>query len=98
MEVYTRVRTGELQGSATALQLPDIPCRMVWFKAEAANAGNVYLGFSSAETVVDGTTDVTTGIQLDAGDLIGPIPVMNLNYFYRICDNAGDDLTYICVG
>jgi hypothetical protein len=85
---------GELQGSATALQLPDIVGGLVWFKAHADNAGNVYLGFSGV-TVADGTTDVTTGLQLDAGDMIGPMTLSNLNKMYRICDNAGDDLTYI---
>ena len=97
MEVYNSVKTGELQGSATALQLPDISCRMVMFVAEAANVGKVYLG-GAGVTVVDGTTDTTSGLQLSAGDATPFIPVSNLNLLYRICDNAGDDLTYIAVG
>lgn len=87
--------SGELQGSASAAQLPDIVGGLVWFKALADNAGNVYLGFSSSVTVANGTTDTTSGIQLDAGDMIGPMTLSNLNKMYRICDNAGDDLTYI---
>lgn len=94
---YEGVKSGELAGSATALQLPDIPCRMVWFTGVVSNAGNVYLG-GAGVTKPDGTTDVTTGIEIDAGVTIGPIPVDNLNRFYRICDNAGDDLTYLTLG
>jgi len=97
MEVYNRVTTGEVSGSATAKQLPSISCRLVWFTAVGSNAGNVYLG-GAGVTKVDGTTDVTTGIELDAGVMIGPIPATNLDLFYIICDNAGDDLTYLAVG
>lgn len=87
---------GELAGSATAAQMPDIVCRMVQFKALVDNAGNVYIG-GAGVTVANGTTDITTGLQLDAGESTGWIivPGGNLNYFYRICDNAGDDLTYL---
>lgn len=97
MEVYNKVQTGEVAGSATAAQMPDIPCRMVCFKAVLSNAGNVYIGVSGA-TKVDGTTDATTGFELDAGEYTPWIPITNLNMLYRICDNAGDDLTYIALG
>jgi len=89
-------KTGELQGSATALQMPNVPCAMVRFKAESSNAGGVYIGISGV-TVADGTTDTTTGFALEAGDETGWIPAANLNLFYRICDNAGDDLTYLAM-
>lgn len=90
------VKTGELQGSATALQLPDVSCVMVKFKARDDNAGNVYLGIAGV-TKPDGTTDTTTGYQLDANQETEWIPISNLNVLYRICDNAGDDLTYIAL-
>lgn len=99
-EIYNRVVSGELQGSAdgtTPTQMPDVPCRLVWFKAEAANATNVYIG-GPAVTVVDGTTDLLSGIQLDAGNLIGPIPISNLNLLWYVTDATGDDLTYLAVG
>jgi len=91
---YTVVASGELQGSATALQLPDIDCRLVIFTALASNAGNVYLG-ASGVTKADGTTDATSGYQLSAGASTPWLPIGNLNLLYRICDNAGDDLTYL---
>ena len=94
---FTIVKCGELQGSATALQLPDIPCVMVMITALASNVGNVYLG-GAAVTKADGTTDVTTGLELAPGKTTGWISVDNLNRFYRICDNAGDDLTYLAMG
>lgn len=93
-ERYNRVLNGELAGSATVVQMPDIPCQMVNFKAVASNAGKVYIG-TAATTKVDGTTDTTTGFELAPGDETGFLPVSNLNVFYRICDNAGDDLTYL---
>jgi len=98
MEVYNRVQTGELAGSTTAVQFPDIPCRMVWIKAQIANATNVYIGTSASVTLAAGTTDVTSGLELDAGEMIGPIPIHNLNMLWRICDAAGDDVTYMAVG
>jgi hypothetical protein len=89
-------KSGELQGSATALQMPDIPCRMVMFKAVQSNVGNVYIG-GAAVTVVDGTTDTTSGFELGPGEQTPWFPCHSLNIFYRICDNAGDDLTYLAV-
>jgi uncharacterized protein YbaR (Trm112 family) len=86
--------TGEIQGAATATQLPDIPCRGVMFKAIASNAGNVYLG-KAGVTKPNGTTDVTTGWELSAREETGYLPCHNLNEWYRICDNAGDDLVYV---
>ena len=86
--------TGELAGSVTAVQMPDVPCSRVRFKARSDNAGSVYIGVAGA-TAPDGTTDATTGFELDAGDDTGFLYASNLNEFYRICDNAGDDLTYL---
>jgi len=91
----TTGKNGELAGSASAVQMPDISCNMVNFKAVLSNAGNVYIGFVSGVTVVNGTTDTTSGFELGPGDETGFIPVDNLDRFYRICNNAGDDLTYL---
>ena len=87
---------GELQGVASATQMPSVTGQLVRFKALSGNAGNVYIGRSTV-TKIDGTTDVTSGLELDAGDDTGwiPIPGKNMNAFYRICDNVGDDLTYM---
>lgn len=95
-DVQQVVGVGELAGAVTATQLPDLDCGMAMFKAVASNDGNVYLGLSTV-TVVDGTTDITTGFELTPGDATPWIPLQNLNVLYRICDNAGDDLTYIAV-
>ena len=90
------VASGEIAGSATAVVLPTIPCRMVLLKAVNSNAGNVYLG-ASGVTVVNGTADATSGLELAAGEDSGWLPVFNLDQFYLICDNAGDDLTYLAL-
>lgn len=96
MRVFTGIANGELQGSATALQLPNIACQAVKFRAVVSNAGNVYLG-GAGVTIPDGTTDVTSGFELDAGQETGWLPIPNLSVLYRICDNAGDDLVYLAL-
>jgi len=88
------VISGERQGSATAVQLPTVAGSLVYITALASNAGNVYLG-AAGVTVPNGTTDVTSGLELTPGAMIGPLPVDNLNRFFIICSNAGDDITYL---
>lgn len=89
--------TGELAGSAAALQMPSVPCALARFKAAYDNVGRVYVG-TAGVTKAAGTTTTTAGFQLSAGEDTGWLPVANLNAFYRICDNAGDDLTYVVLG
>lgn len=93
---YIVVACGELAGSAVALQMPNVACKLVKFKARQDNAGFVYIG-GAGVTRPDGTTDVTTGLELDASEETGWLPVDNLNRLYRICDNASDDLTYLAL-
>jgi hypothetical protein len=88
------VATGELAGSVTALQLPNVVCKMARLKARESNAGQVYVGIAGV-TKPDGTTDTTTGFELNPRDDTGWMPIDNLNRLYRICDNPGDDLLYI---
>lgn len=89
------IKHGELAGSTSALQLPDVPVgTYALLKAQSTNVGSVFIGSSSSTTVAGGTTDVTTGYELTAGQEM-PVYVNNLNLLYRICNNAGDDLTYI---
>jgi hypothetical protein len=87
---------GERQGSATAVQLPTISGAMFLITALASNAGNVYLG-GAGVTVPNGTTDVTSGLELTPGRIV-TLSASNLNEFYIICDNAGDDITYLALG
>jgi hypothetical protein len=93
-QAFTVITSGEVQGGTTALQLPDIPCGWVNIKAVADNAGNVYLG-GVGVTVPGALTNQTAGLTLDAGQETGWMPIDNLNHLYRICDNNGDDLTYL---
>jgi len=95
-EQPSTVKSGEIAGSATANQLSNISCKMVRFKAVSSNAGNVYIG-GAGVTKVNGTGDTTTGLELLPNEDTGWIPITNLNKFYIICDNAGDDLTYIAL-
>ena len=91
------VACGELQGAVAATGMPSVACRMVKFKAMATNAGNVYLGLAGV-TKADGTTDTTSGLELGPGEDSGWLPCTNVNEFYRICDNVGDDMTYLAAG
>src|SRR5512146_1978721 len=94
----SHIVTGAVSGETSATQLAALPCRMILFKAEAANAGNVYIGTTSGVTKIsDSTTDATTGLQLDAGEMTPWIPCVNKSQFWIICDNAGDDLTYMAL-
>ncbi len=90
--------SGEVSGSATAKQLPAIAGNYAYIRAANDNAGFVYLGFTSGVTVKDGTTDVTTGIEIGAGEFFGPIYFpkgnLSLDSCWIICDNAGDDIMY----
>lgn len=97
MEVYSKIQSGEIAGSATAKQLPDIPCRAVAFVAATSNSGNVYLG-AAGVTLPNGTQDATSGYELIPKAQSPWFQVNNLNLFYIICDNAGDDLLYIAEG
>jgi hypothetical protein len=90
------VASGELAGSATVVQCPSVACVLARIKAVKSNVGNVYLGGAGA-TKVDGTTDATSGLELGPGEETGWMPIQNLNKFYYICDNAGDDLTYLVI-
>jgi hypothetical protein len=87
---------GEIAGNTAATVMPTVACDWVMFKAQADNAGNAYIGFSDV-TKAAGTEDVTSGYQLDAGERTPWLPCANLNSFYRITDNAGDDLSYIAM-
>ena len=89
---------GEIAGSATAKQCPDIAVAgTVKLKAQIDNAGNVYIGLANTVTVAGGNQDTTTGYVLDAGEGI-ELAVSNLNELFIICDNAGDDLVYLVIG
>ena len=95
IDLYTTWVSGEIGGEGVATQCPDIPAKLVWLKARAGNTGNVWVGTLATVTVADGTTDTTTGIELDAGDIVGPLPAENLKTFYYIGTTSADDLTYL---
>ncbi len=93
---YGTVVSGERAGSVTAVQMPTVEARFVCFKAAYDNVGKVYLG-GAGVTVKDGTTDATTGFPLAPGEVSPMFPIGNVNEFYIICDNAGDDICYIAI-
>jgi hypothetical protein len=93
---FSRVKCGEIAGSATAVQLPNIPAGgLVTLQAASDNAGKVYLG-GAGVTIPDGTADSTSGVYLSAGEKM-VTNLENLNVLYLICTNAGDDLIYLII-
>ncbi len=93
---YAIVAHGERAGSATAVQLADVDGQFIILSALSTNAGNVYLGNKSTVTVPAGTTDLTSGIPLEPGETL-ILPIHNLSQIWIICDNAGDDLSYMAL-
>jgi hypothetical protein len=91
---YTAPATGEVAGSVTAGALPSVACKLALVKARLSNAGNVYVGVG-AVTKAAGTTTATAGFELGPGDATPWLPIDNLNRLARICDTAGDGLTYM---
>ncbi len=88
--------SGEVAGSTTSGALPAMACKLALLKARATNVGNVYVGVGTV-TKPDGSTDATTGFELGPGDATPWIPVDNLGRLARVCDNAGDALTYLVI-
>lgn len=97
MSIYKSVKTGELEGSTIAKQLPDVATGKFKLKARSENDGSVYVGFSRNVTKPNTKGDSTTGYELDAGDETEWIQLDNLNKLWIICDNAGDEMTYLAL-
>ncbi len=91
---YAVVASGERAGSATAVQLADVDGQFFFIGALPSNSGNVYLGRASTVTIPAGSTDLTSGLALEPGETI-LLPIHNLSQIWIICDNAGDDLSYL---
>ena len=92
------LETGEIAGNVAATKMPSKAGKLVNFKAQSGNVGKVYIGITSGVTAAAGTEDATTGWELAAGEETGFLPCGNMSDFYRICDNAGDDLVYVVIG
>lgn len=94
--LFNQIKSGEVEGSATAVQMANLECGMVQLKADAANGDIIYFG-GAGVTVQDGTADTTTGYPLSAGETL-TLFVRNLNEIYYICASADDDFFYIATG
>lgn len=93
------IATGtKIWSSGGAVQLPDIPCRVVFIKALAGNGGVVAVGISTI-TVPSAANSTTAGYELSAGD---PFPVTsvkaNLNELYLHSATASAGICYACYG
>lgn len=80
---------GRLAGSINRTQGPNIPCEMVWIKADPDNTGDIFVGGNDVSSVV--------GVELSANDSLGWVPIKNLNLLYYVCTVAADSLQYIIV-
>ena len=94
MRAFKTIQTGEVTGTTSAVQMPNVPCSYVKIKAQVANSGNVLIGGAATMTVPDGVGDSTTGYELDSGQEI-EVWVENLNKLYLIASASGNHVTYI---
>lgn len=93
---FSIVRTGQIVGSVTAAQLPNVPCYMVKFVAPGGNSGSHYIGASNV-TIPNGSANATAGMEIEKGTSTDWIPVNNLNVLYIISAHATDTLTYMAL-
>jgi hypothetical protein len=93
---FKLVKSGEIAGATSATQMPNIPCSggALILQAPSGNVGNVYVG-GAGVTKPDGSTDTTTGLELEPGGMLQFMPVENLNVYYYIGDNTDDDILYM---
>lgn len=85
--------SGEINVTESNQTLPSKDISRVWFKAPKGNSDPIYVGWANA-TVADGSTNETTGYELDASASIGPINCSNLSQFTVIGKDAEDSLIY----
>lgn len=95
---FTQAFTGEVAGSATAAQIPSNlrrECKRVLIRAASDNAGSVYIGFTSGVTKADGTSDITSGIEVTKTDPPLTLDIPRTDDIWYICTNATDDFTIL---
>ena len=85
--------TGEVSGSITPKQLPEIKCEAVKIKAVGNNPTNVYVGQAGVHTVKAADRE-DVGWELDAGEETPWYFIHNLNQLYIVSDATGDDIVY----
>lgn len=85
--------TGEVSGSISPKQLPEIDCQAAKVKAVASNPTNVYVGQGGVH-IVQAADREDVGWELDAGEETPWYFIHNLNQLYIVCDAAGDDIVY----
>lgn len=81
--------------TASATQMPTVSAHLVYITAIKANTGTIYLGRSSAVTTTVNANNTTTGLELQAGQQVGPLPISNLNEIWAIGTVATDAITYM---
>lgn len=94
--VNTLAANGVFVPGASAAQLPSQTGHLFYITACKANTGTIYLG-SSTVTSTTNATNTTTGLELQAGQQVGPLPLTNLNQLYAKATVATDAITYLVI-
>lgn len=89
MQVPDNVVSGAVTGTGAALQLPNVPCRLIYFQAKSNNASDIVIGGS---TVASGAN----GLVLAAGDVLPAMLADNLNRFF-VFGAVGTVLHYVVI-
>jgi len=85
---FMKCGAGQIAGSTSAKQGPNIPCEAVRLAPHPDNSGNAYAGGSNISTIEGYPITSDTGW----------IPITNLNLLYFIMDNDTDHVQYMYVG
>lgn len=86
--------SGVFVPTASASQFPSKTGSLFYLTACKTNTGLIYIGGSTVTSTVN-ATNATTGLELQAGQQVGPFPLTNLNTLWAIGTVATDAVTYL---
>lgn len=79
-------------GATQRTQGPTVTVHSCTFQAYSLNSDPVYAGGSTVTNVAG----VNRGLEMAAGDGLGPVTMSNLNQIYFAADTANDKIAYFC--
>lgn len=92
---YAGTANGILLPGASAANFPSVAGHLMYITAAKANTGTIYIGLSNAVTSTTNATNTTTGLELQAGQSVGPLPITNANDLWAKATVSTDGLTYL---
>lgn len=90
-----KISCGELEYSATAVQMPNIPATWIMLHAPESNTGPIIVGAGADVTDADGSTNTTAGFKVEDGASTEWMPLVNLERLWYFCETEGDSICYV---